>query len=790
MVENNTILYPHRYVNSSSVRGGFFGRFRASFLRWLLASCAALVPPARGADRFDSIYISEVLVENGRGGLSQAGADHGWIELYNGGSDTVNLADWFLSNTPKNLTKWRFPRVVMLPDSFLLVSASGTGQTNDLADLHANFLLNTNGGQLVLTERGTNMVSQILYPKSMPDVSYGSVRGEPGIRGNFDQPTPGKANQSGGSGFAPPVVFSRASGSITSAMVLNLSCAAANASSNLVIRYTVDGSLPNSRSPVYGEPLQITNTTAVRARAYEKGLLPGPPRSEVYLWLAPNALRFNSNLPILIINTVGIDRSPYSRSSYVSVHEPVEGKTSLNGPPTLVTRGGLHVRGSSTTRLPQPSLAMKFLDEFNEGQNHSVLGLPANSDWVLYAPNMYDPVLIHNPFIHQLSRDMGHYSPRTRFLEVYIVQHPGPVRAGDYAGLYVLEEKIRIGKHRVAIDKLGPNDLKAPDVTGGYLLKFDRTGPGEQGLWAGGAEMVYVDPKEPVIDLPQRAAQRRYIANYLDEFERVLEGPNWKDPFKGYPAYIDVNSWIDYHVLEVLSGNVDIFRYSTFFYKPRGGKITFGPHWDFDRALGSIDRRDNFPRRWNTGRFFGGAWWRQIFTDPDFWQLWVDRWQALRRTHFSEANLFGLIDRLTAEVREAQPRQADRWGLEPRDGSYQSEIDWMKRWLSERIDFIDGQLVQAPALSQSGGPVSAGFQLTLKAAEGDTIYYTLDGSDPRQTQGAISRAALIYSGPIILERDARVTIRSRNPEKLQMDGPPISTPWSSPISANFTITRR
>jgi hypothetical protein len=437
--------------------------------------------------------------------------------------------------------------------------------------------------------------------------------------------------------------------------------------------------------------------------------------------------------------------------------------------------------------MPQKGFAVQFVDEFNHEQHLPVLGLPPNSDWVLYAPNAFDPVLIHNPFIHQLSRDMGRYSPRTRFLEVYLVRHAGPITARDYNGLYVLEEKIKVGKHRVAIDRLGPDDLNPPEVTGGYMIKFDRLGPGENGLWAGGASVAYVEPKEPVINLPQRSPQREYITSYLDEFERVLEGPNWKDPITGYRAYVDVDSWIDFHVLEVLSGNVDALKYSTYLYKPRGGKLTYGPHWDFDRALGSIDDRDADPRRWNTGRFFDAPWWSRLFRDPDFWQLWVDRWQALRQTTFSESSLFGLIDRLTAEVRDAQPREVKRWGLQPRGGSYQSEIDWMKSWLSERINFIDDQLVQPPRFGQAGGRVSSGFQLTLSGQRNASIYYTLDGSDPRLAQGAISSNAVLYAGPIALQSDTRVVARARNPNQRQTGGPPRSTPWSSPVRADFII---
>ncbi len=742
----------------------------------------------RAAESFNGVYLSEVLVENARSLADEAGQFPSWIELVNGGSEVASLNGWFLSDSPTNLAKWRFPRVSILPGGFMVVFASGRGSTNDLNRLHANFTLAKEGGFVALSGPGTNLVAVLRYPKSEgPDVSYGRVRGEPALLGNFAEATPGRWNAASGSGFAPPVVFSRRSGSCLEAFPLALSCPATNA----VIRYTLDGRLPGRESPAYQGPLTITNTMAVRARAYQEGLLPGPPGGESYIFLGTNLLGFQSSLPVLVLDTFGVGRSTSARSSFVEVlaYEPADGKTSLTNAPALATRGGFHQRGSSSSGMPQPGFALQFLDEFDHEQHLPFLGLPANSDWVLYAPNYFDPVMIHNPFIHQLSRDMGRYSPRTRFVEVYLAHHGGPVTARDYFGVYVLEEKIKVGKHRVAIDRLGAEDLKGPEVTGGYLLKFDRLGPGESGFWAGGASMVYVEPKEPVIELPQRAPQRAYLKSYFDEFERVLDGPRWKDPVKGYRAYIDVEAWIDFHVLEVLSGNVDIFNFSTYFYKPRGGKIVFGPHWDFDRALGSIDERDADPRRWNTGRFFDAPWWSRLFMDPDFWQLWVDKWQGLRQTTFSEANLFGLIDRLAAEVREAQPRQARRWGLEPRGGSYQSEVDWMKTWLRQRMEFIDQQLAQPPKLGRAGGKVPAGFELTLNASGASTIYYTLDGSDPRQVQGGVSTNAVAYAGPIVLKEDVRVMARVRNPVVHQVGGPPISTPWSSPVRAEFKVVR-
>ena len=78
--------------------------------------------------------------------------------------------------------------------------------------------------------------------------------------------------------------------------------------------------------------------------------------------------------------------------------------------------------------------------------------------------------------------------------------------------------------------------------------------------------------------------------------------------------------------------------------------------------------------------------------------------------------------------------------------------------------------------------------MTLAAPTNVTLYYTLDGSDPRQSQGAISPHALIYTSAIPLRTNVSVIARARNPDQRQIGGPPISSPWSSPVTAKFVIT--
>ena len=732
------------------------------------------------------IWITEFMTDN-RATLRDEDGDYSdWIELYNDGDEPVSLQGFFLTDDPAWLAKWRFPDVTIGARAFLLVYASEKNKTNVLGKLHTNFKLASEGEYLALLTPRTNGISKFAprYPPQTTDTSYGRARGDADLMGYFNRPTPGSANIETGEGFAGEVTFSRPGATFTEPFSLTLSTPASGA----ILRYTLDGNLPTNSSPVYVRPLMITNTVQVRARAFQAGLLPGPPRTEAYLLLHTNVVNFTSDLPVLIIHSMGKGAPSASRQNFahLALFEPKRGVTSLTNAPTIATRSGIKLRGSSTQGLTKSSFAVELWDDFNLDTDHELLGLPADSDWVLYAPNNFEPVLIHNPFIHQLSREMGRYSSRTRFVEVYLNKATGPISSNLYNGIYVLEEKIKISPERVVIDRLQPEDTALPDITGGYLLKIDRLDPGDTGFSGGGVTVAYVDPKEREIRSAQRDPQEQYIKTYFSNFSRALNSANYRDPVQGYPAYIDVDGWIDFHVLEVLSGNVDAIALSTYFHKPRNGKIVFGPHWDFDRALGSTDGRDANPRTWQTGPFFSG-WWSRVFRDPDFWQKWIDRYQDLRLTHFSQTNLNRLIDSLANEVRQAQPRERQKWRFPLRGGSYQSEVNLMKNWLSNRMAFIDGQLVRAPRLSASGSLVTPGFSVSVTGPTNAILYYTLDGTDPRNASGTLSMAALPYTGPITIRENARLFVRARNLAQRQTGGPPVSSPWSGPVAATFTV---
>jgi hypothetical protein len=124
----------------------------------------------------------------------------------------------------------------------------------------------------------------------------------------------------------------------------------------------------------------------------------------------------------------------------------------------------------------------------------------------------------------------------------------------------------------------------------------------------------------------------------------------------------------------------------------------------------------------------------------------------------------------------------------------------MRQWFSDRLTFIDTNLLSRPVLNQAGGEVPGSFLLKISAPAGSTIYYTLDGTDPRATGGptnavaiSLSASAREYTGPISINANTRLVARAYNPRHDNLTGksnPPITSHWSGSRKAVYTLANR
>ncbi|SNR38957.1 CotH kinase family protein [Hymenobacter mucosus] len=469
----------------------------------------------------------------------------------------------------------------------------------------------------------------------------------------------------------------------------------------------------------------------------------------------------DSNLPLVVIDTQGstivddpkvaaqmriIDRGPGQRNALTDVPNQYKGRI------------GIELRGSSSQSMPKKSYGLETLDRDGEELDTTLLGMPAEHDWVLTA-NYADKTLLRNSLTYELASQLGQYASRSRYCELFL--------NGEYKGVYVLGEKIKRGSNRVNISKLKSTDVRGDAVTGGYLLKLDKL----TGTPAGGFYSRQADPDFPTnaapyiqVEYPKLKdlvpAQLNYIAAYIDSFEVALAGPNFTDPAVGYRRYLDVPSFIDYFLLTELSRNVDSFYSSTFFYKDRsskGGKLVMGPVWDFDLAWHNANYNDShLTEGWQytqTGPF----WRRRLLQDPAFTEALYSRWTVLRSAQLSEEHLYHMIDSSATQLNESQERNFQAWPImgqyvwpnpEPIATSYAGEISNIKQWVHDRLLWMDNNLPGRPNGSITSTQAQRTTELELVAfpspfSDNLTIRYE------QRVAGAVSLELLSTLGRVV-----------------------------------------
>ena len=300
----------------------------------------------------------------------------------------------------------------------------------------------------------------------------------------------------------------------------------------------------------------------------------------------------NSTLPIVVIDTDNIpipDEPKIMGNMGIIYNGP--GQVNQLTDPFNAYNGyiGIERRGSTSAGFPQQSYGLETRLADSSNLNVSIFGWPADNDFILYAP-YNDKSLMRNVLTYHLGNQTGRWAPRTQFCEV--------VLNGNYIGVYVLMERIKTNPGRVDINTLNYSDTLDNQLTGGYIVKVDKTSGGGEIAWtspylsqAPGNNSINFQLHDPEID-SIHPLQKAYIQDFITDWEIALKISSFTNPSIGYKAYIDVTSFIDYFLLTELSKNVDGYRISSFLYKQRlseGGKLVAGPLWDYNIAWGNAN---------------------------------------------------------------------------------------------------------------------------------------------------------------------------------------------------------
>jgi hypothetical protein len=423
-------------------------------------------------------------------------------------------------------------------------------------------------------------------------------------------------------------------------------------------------------------------------------------------------IALEDRLPQVLINTKGVDIVDEPKISSDAIFVTAS-DTIYNG------NIGIEFRGASSQALfPKKSYGLETWDENDEDTDAVLFGLPEEEDWILYGPYS-DKTLMRNILIYDLSRDIGQYASRSLFVDLTLND--------AYQGVYVFMEKLKRDGGRIDINKLKDDENSGEDLTGGYILKIDKTAGNNLGEGYNDLNSFVSPYAPPNASMRQKTyflyeypdaeditvEQKTYISTYVTDFENSLASDNFLDADLGYANFIDTDSFIDFFLLNELANNVDGYRLSTYMHKDKNEKLKMGPIWDFNLAFGNADycsggATDVWAYKFNErcpGDFWlVPFWWERLLQDPAFVTRLKERWITLRGTEFSNGAITARMDayRLQLDESGSTPLNFEVWPILgtyiwPNNfvgANYDQEISYLNDWIEDRLTWLDAQINQ------------------------------------------------------------------------------------------------
>ncbi len=768
-----------------------------------------------------TIVINELMASNDNCIQDPQGQYDDWIEIHNYGPADIDIGSMYLTDDLSVKNKWRIPdnnpALTTIPaGGYLLIWAD-----NDINDdgLHANFKLDADGEEVGLAESdGVTTIDSVVFPDQFTDISYGRITDANEIWCFFDSPSPAAQNESGYFGDVAKPKISQNHGFYDDPFSVTITTETEDA----VIYYTLDGSVPGDfygrvrRGTRYTEPVTISYTTCLRARALKDGWKSsnvstqtyifidytivqnqGQARSDGYpskwsnytadyemdedIYYDPNysgqmadamlsvpTLSIVTNKEYLFGQVQGIYMHPLSEGDEWEKPVSVELFCS-DGSKEFQIDCGLRIQGGHSRKpekCPKHSFSLRFRNIYGPAKleyplfgddwpvdSFDTLHLRGffNNAWTHGTPNQRERAqYIHDPWMRVSLTEMGNPDAlQGFFVHLYL--------NGLYWGIYNLHERPD-NDHYVAYNGGDADNVDAINGDPTYVIgDYLNTGSVSDGT----------------------------IDAWL-ELKDVVAGGDWEQICE----LIDMDNFLDWTILIYFAGTTDI-KYGTN-WRAAGGGEQRKPWrfycWDAEHVMeyvdqfwiGQVDDPSSLLEPLvNIEQFvvrFGDRIHKHLFNDG-----------ALT----TEKNLERWI-KLSDEVRLAVIAESARWGDYRRDvHSWQYGPYYLytvnEFWIPENnyityyyfperkgyaldmfrmyglYPFVDAPVFNIDGSYQHGGQAANNSSLSMTGYTG-TVYYTLDGSDPRLVGGAVADAALDYSvtGPVTLDKSTIVKARSSN----------------------------
>ncbi|MBE6003272.1 MAG: hypothetical protein E7232_04160 [Lachnospiraceae bacterium] len=380
---------------------------------------------------------------------------------------------------------------------------------------------------------------------------------------------------------------------------------------------------------------------------------------------------FATHLPLVVLDTYGAEvpniytsiddiqtrgyADPDITDPYIPVHMYLvnneSGGNKITDVPSFINDGKIELRGNSSRHFEKKQYKIKLLNESGSEIEEPLLGMEADEDWIL-CNSILDASYIRSYIAMNIGGIVMPFTPEVRFCE--LVYKTGD--SYEYKGLYLLMESVKKGKGRVNIATYKGNPLNLS-----YIVDRDRydttatmlsTYASDRQLCYGWFDLRY--PKNELADPDTIKA----IETEISEIETALYSDDPKI-FKNYEAMINVDSFVDYMVVNEFLMNYDAGEHSTYYYRDNSHKFSAGPIWDYDNCL---DNYKNAVAGISWMVFPSHPWYERLTRDHDFNEKVAKRYHRLRNTVFSDRFMEEFVSGTTAYLGHAIEREHSRWG--------------------------------------------------------------------------------------------------------------------------------